>query len=127
MGDWAKMAAGVLSFGFMLDMFAISGNNAISGEKHAVEALEICGFLCLMLACVLALASVFGDLKGNRGAFIAMTLFAFAGGVLIITGLAIYGTRVNENLPPYSATLLVCAGFLSIIGGIFGAVGLSRS
>ena len=54
-------------------------------------------------------------------------MFSSFAGVLIITGLAIYGTRVNENLPPYSATLLVCAGFLSIIGGIFGAVGLSRS
>ena len=85
MAEWHKMAAGVMGFAFVLDMFAISGGNGIQGENGAVEALEIIGFLCLMIGCVLALGGVFGDtkLKGNFGAQVAMTVFAFIAGKIV--------------------------------------------
>ena len=45
---------------------------------------------------------------------------------LIIVGLAVYGNKVNENLPPYPTTLLVCAAAFGVLGGVFSLVDLCK-
>ena len=86
LGELGKVSAVLLLMGFFLDALVLSGMTGLAyeGKDGAVEGLEITGFICYVVAVLLALLAYYGggDLKGNKIAVLITICFSFLAGKL---------------------------------------------
>ncbi|ELU13001.1 hypothetical protein CAPTEDRAFT_199734 [Capitella teleta] len=118
MVDWTRLSLALLGIGFELDVLAIAIYR-FTGSDGAIEAMNICGFICYTVALLLLLMIVFGVTPASRAAKIAKICFSFAACAFVIIGVAIFAARVNSKPDPYAMTLLVTSAIMALLSGIF--------
>jgi len=123
---WMKLAFLMCTIGFYLDLYGFS--TGILDGYNEVRAAMVIGFLCFLVAFVLALCLIFLDeLKDNKPALICLIIFALLAGLCTIIGVAMWGGNANRyfndsgsgRVGTYPAMLLCMGSLLEILGGIF--------
>jgi len=123
---WMKLAFLMVTVGFILDLYGFS--TGILDGFNEVRGAMVIGFLCFLVAFVLALCLIFLDeLKGNKPALICLIVFALLAGLATIIGVAMWGGNANRyrgfdgyrSIGTYPAMLLCVGSLLAILGGIF--------
>ena len=76
------LATAFVTIGFELIVFGLATAPVASFESndHAVEALEVCGFLCILIAFIVLMFMQYGELKGRRSAAGVVIAGSFLGG-----------------------------------------------
>ena len=76
------LATAFVTIGFELIVFGLATAPAASFESsdHSVEALEVCGFVCLLIAFIVLMFMQYGELKGKRTAAGVVIGGSFLGG-----------------------------------------------
>ncbi len=76
------LATAFISIGFELVIFGLgtAPTLAFENSSHAVESLEIIGFLCLLVAFVLIMFMQYGGLKSKKVAAAMVIVTSFLGG-----------------------------------------------
>ncbi|ELT96607.1 hypothetical protein CAPTEDRAFT_208802 [Capitella teleta] len=119
---WMKLGLFFTTTGWAMDLFALqSFGGSLSNTKvswyQAVEAFEVIGYLCALVAVVLILCLVFLDeVQGNKIAHICYIVFSLVAGVFLIIGIAIYEAEATKTV--YVGMLCVGGGLLDIAAGI---------
>ena len=76
---WMRLAFLMVALGLLLDLHGLS--SGVPDTYGDVRGCMIIGFLCLLVAFVLALCLIFLDeLKGNKAALICLIVFALIAG-----------------------------------------------
>lgn len=100
---------------------------------RAVQALEVIGFVSVLVALFLSLCYVLLDeLKGNRIALVFLVLFSILSGLMIIIGIAVFEGTTNiypssgsyTDGTEFASTIGVMAGICALLGGIFSMLEL---
>ena len=80
--NWMMLATAFITIGFELIVFGLTMAPAASFESsdHAVESLEVCGFLCLLISFIVIMFMQYGELKGRRSAAAVVIGGSFLGG-----------------------------------------------
>ena len=80
--NWMMLATAFVTIGFELIVFGLATAPAAAFESsdHAVEALEVCGFVCLLIAFIVLMFMQYGELKGKRTAAAIVIGGSFLGG-----------------------------------------------
>ena len=80
--NWMMLATAFVTIGFELIVFGLATAPAASFESsdHSVEALEVCGFVCLLIAFIVLMFMQYGELKGKRTAAGVVIGGSFLGG-----------------------------------------------
>jgi hypothetical protein len=124
---WIKVAFLTMSIGFLLDLFGFAIG---MGDNNTVTmALLVAGFLCFLIAAILALVITFIDeVRASKLAKICLIVFALAAGVLTIVAIGLWGARdTNSNNPIgcYSSLVGVSGSALAILTALFIVLDLS--
>ena len=81
--DWETRSFVIVSVGFLLVMFGLSGaGRDLAGAGGAVEALQICGFVCYLVCFVLVGLVKFGELDKSEEVQYAYVTAAFVSGMV---------------------------------------------
>lgn len=126
---WMKLAFLMITIGFILDLFGFA--TGILDSYNDVRGCMVIGFLCFLVAFVLALCLIFLDeLKDNKPALICFIIFALIAGLATIIGVALWGGNRNrfcsngtcsgQSIGAYPAMLLCMGSLIAILAGIFG-------
>ena len=80
------LATAFVTIGFELIVFGLATAPAASFESsdHSVEALEVCAFVCLLIAFIVLMFMQYGELKGKRIAAGVVIGGSFLGGMFLI-------------------------------------------
>ena len=80
--NWMMLATAFITIGFELIVFglAMAPTASFESSDHAVESLEVCGFLCLLISFIVIMFMQYGDLKGRRSAAAVVIGGSFLGG-----------------------------------------------
>lgn len=82
MGDWMQLTLIFTLVGFEFDVLA-KGGGGLSSNDGAVEAMLVIAFLLHLTCVIVVLCIMFGDLKGNFAATIALIVMLFVAGKFI--------------------------------------------
>jgi len=118
---WIKVMFIVMSIGFLLDLFGFA--IGMGDNNKTTMILLVVGFLCFLIATVLALVVTFIDeVRYSVVAKLFLILFALAAGALTIAGIGLWAQRGQDNGIPigcYSSLVAVCGSTLAILAAFF--------
>ena len=84
--NWMMLATAFITIGFELVVFglATAPKDSFESGDHAVESLEVCGFVCLLISFIVIMFMQYGELKGRRLAAGGVVGTAFLGGKMFV-------------------------------------------